>query len=675
MCIRDRYQRRVHGVVRKKIDELTDKVAGAHKGIIDNPIVLHVHSPTCPDMSLIDLPGITRIKLKDSDQPENIEEITKNMALKYVSDRRTIILCVVPANIDITTSEALQMAQFVDSNGLRTIGVITKIDIMDKGTNAKKTLMGQDVALRLGFVGVKLRSQQDIKDAKGVQAALEDENKFFASHPIYSAMGPGYTGTRTLSNKLTKILYTHIKHNLPDITKEISERIGEVTDRLKELGPPMPEEQHEKLQMAWTMVIEFCDRFKAAIAGRSFDRKERKERGKNFQGGASIKIMYYNLLKEFAKADFKITEEYDDGLMDSAILMHEGDSMPGFPSADVFVSLIQPQIDKLKDPCMDLVQDVYNYLEELAGSIEHLTFLRFPSFGEEIMEKITEFMVEERENTRYLVESIIESETVYMFTNDPEYLISRTDIVPEAKPESKEEGKQEEGKMEGQMPRPTFQKENEKEKDKERKRMKKTKLFVTELRARLDTYFRIVVRNIRDTVPRLIGHFLVRAVQNKMQIELFKRLGKMREAVDKNLGEPMSIVEERKALNAQLETLRKAEHVLTRDPEITSMIGTTDDDLLFELRKEKAEGKENKPDEIKKFVPNKMMYSSSASEVKKEEKKEPKKEEKSIPTISAPAPSPIQNPGMAGTKPGSSPSNSAMSPSKSANLFGTVSKK
>lgn len=159
--------------VRAKIDELTDKIAGSQKNIVDQPIVLHIYSPTCPDMSLIDLPGITRIPLKGSDQPVNIEEITKRMALKYVTDSRTIILCVIPANIDITTSEALQMAQTTDPKGLRTIGVITKIDIMDKGTNAKKALLGQDVALRLGYVGVKLRSQQDIKDKKPIQVALE----------------------------------------------------------------------------------------------------------------------------------------------------------------------------------------------------------------------------------------------------------------------------------------------------------------------------------------------------------------------------------------------------------------------------------------------------------------------------------------------------------------------
>lgn len=104
------------------------------------------------------MPGITRIPLVGSDQPEDIEKITKEMAYRYVSDPRTIILCVVPANADISTSEAIQMAKKVDNPGVRTLGVLTKIDIMDRGTSAKKLILGQEVPLRLGYVAVKNRS-------------------------------------------------------------------------------------------------------------------------------------------------------------------------------------------------------------------------------------------------------------------------------------------------------------------------------------------------------------------------------------------------------------------------------------------------------------------------------------------------------------------------------------
>ena len=102
-------------------------------------------SHTCPDLTLVDLPGITRIPMAGSDQPDNIEQITRGMANRYVSDSRTIILCTLPANADMTTSDGLQMAREVDPKGIRTIGVITKIDIMDKGTNAKRMIEGKDV--------------------------------------------------------------------------------------------------------------------------------------------------------------------------------------------------------------------------------------------------------------------------------------------------------------------------------------------------------------------------------------------------------------------------------------------------------------------------------------------------------------------------------------------------
>ena len=80
------------------------------------------------------------------------------MARRYCGESRTIILCVLPANADITTSDGLQMARELDPKGIRTIGVITKIDIMDKVTSAKRMIEGKDVSLRLGYIGIKNRS-------------------------------------------------------------------------------------------------------------------------------------------------------------------------------------------------------------------------------------------------------------------------------------------------------------------------------------------------------------------------------------------------------------------------------------------------------------------------------------------------------------------------------------
>ena len=67
------------------------------------------------------------------------------------------------------------MARQLDPKGIRTIGVITKIDIMDKGSSAKRMIEGKDVQLRLGFIGIKNRSQQDIIDRVPVKIAVEKE--------------------------------------------------------------------------------------------------------------------------------------------------------------------------------------------------------------------------------------------------------------------------------------------------------------------------------------------------------------------------------------------------------------------------------------------------------------------------------------------------------------------
>lgn len=118
-----------------------------------------MYSNDAPDLTIIDIPGITRIPIKGSDQSADVERITKTMAARYCKDKRTIILCVIPANADMSTSDALQMARALDPKGKRTLGVLTKIDIMDKGTNAKEALLNRLIPLRLGYVGVVGRSQ------------------------------------------------------------------------------------------------------------------------------------------------------------------------------------------------------------------------------------------------------------------------------------------------------------------------------------------------------------------------------------------------------------------------------------------------------------------------------------------------------------------------------------
>jgi len=111
-----------------------------------------------------------------------------------------------------------------------------------------------------------------------------------------------------------------------------------------------------------------------------------------------------------------------------AIQMHEGDGLPGFPSVDVFIYLITPQIDKLRDPAFELVQDTYALLEGLASGIVNKIFQRFPSMIPEMMDIIVKTLSKEREKTREIIEAIIDAEG-FLFTNDGGYKENRSDIV------------------------------------------------------------------------------------------------------------------------------------------------------------------------------------------------------------------------------------------------------
>merc|ERR1712113_544449 len=99
---------------RQEIERQTEAVAGGNKGIVNDPIVLTVYATGAPDLALIDLPGITRVPVKGSDQREDIEKVTKDMTLHYVNDPRTIILCVLPANQDMSVSDSLHIQRQVD---------------------------------------------------------------------------------------------------------------------------------------------------------------------------------------------------------------------------------------------------------------------------------------------------------------------------------------------------------------------------------------------------------------------------------------------------------------------------------------------------------------------------------------------------------------------------------
>ncbi|CAI0557254.1 unnamed protein product [Linum tenue] len=211
--------------IRREIEAVTAKEAGDNKGVSDKQIRLKIFSPNVLDMTLVDLPGITKVPV--GDQPTDIESRIRTMIMSYIKKPSCLILAVTAANADLANSDALQIAGIADPDGYRTIGIITKLDIMDRGTDARNLLLGKVIPLRLGYVGVVNRSQEDINLNRTIKDALAAEERFFRSHPVYNSLADR-CGIPQLAKKLNHILVQHIKGILPVLKSRISDALVSV---------------------------------------------------------------------------------------------------------------------------------------------------------------------------------------------------------------------------------------------------------------------------------------------------------------------------------------------------------------------------------------------------------------------------------------------------------------
>lgn len=609
---------------------MTEKLCGKSKGIIDDPIVLNVYSPYCPDLTLIDLPGITRIA--QDGQAKNIEEITKNMAARYCKDERTIILCVIPANQDMSTSDGLQMAMQLDPKGERTIGVITKIDIMDRGTNAKRMLMNEEIKLKLGFVGVKGRSQADVSEGMKVNQAIQSERNYFARHPVYSNLPPGFLGTEALTNKLTTTMYKHIKKVMPSIIQEIDSKIYESEKNYKELGTPLPLEDRDKLLLVWTLISEFTEKVKTSISGEYNPNLSRGK--KDLLGGVRIRLKFNDLFLDEMSLRYRASKRFSDTEIKAALRLHMGNTLPGFTSADAFQSLMNPLLQKLKDPAMSLLDEVHVIMEQICVHYINETFMRFPMFITEVTDAALTILTQDKERARVLMTEIIEANIGYTYTKDPEYIAV---ILPTSEKEKLEKEKKAAEKKAADEKAAAAERErsdtNIKDKDqvakpvssaktaskdkdedgqddaedsqtaklsKEKAQKAMEKVLIKEMRIRIDTYFRVVITQLADMLPKLIGHNLVNSAMSTLQFSVYKRISNG--SVVEMLKEPEHIVRKRETLKKMLEILRQSRKILLRDPDLAYSIDTKSSSEFMEMREKDKERKLTAAKEKKKSL-------------------------------------------------------------------------
>ena len=192
----------------------------------------------------------------------------------YIKEENTLILAITAANGDLTNSDGLNLARRFDPEGTRTIGVLTKLDLMDDGTNALDIFEGKTLKLSLGYIGVVNRSQHAINSNKTIDEAIRDEAEWFKSDPkagpyrqIRSRMGSQY-----LQKVLNEQLGKHIKDKLPGIRRCLQKKVQELKRTLQDLGHSDEDNEHQtQSSLVYTLLNKFNSRLQSQVEGRSLD--------------------------------------------------------------------------------------------------------------------------------------------------------------------------------------------------------------------------------------------------------------------------------------------------------------------------------------------------------------------------------------------------------------------
>lgn len=399
--------------VKREIESETTRIAGSNKGINRQPINLKVYSPHVLSLTLVDLPGLTKVPI--GDQPGDIERQTRNLISEYIAKPNSIVLAVSPANVDLVNSEALKLARQVDPMGKRTIGVLTKIDLMDHGTNALDILCGRVYPLKLGFIGVVNRSQQDIQGNKSMSDALQSERDFFRMHPAYRNIA-SRCGTQFLAKTLNTTLMTHIRERLPDIKARLNTLMGQTQQELASYGTDTFTGKEHRGSLILQLMTRFATSFISSIDGTSSEIST-----KELCGGARI---YYVFNSVFGNSLDSIDPTQNLTALDirTAIRNSTGPRPSLFVPELAFDLLVKPQIKLLEIPSQRCVELVYEELIKICHTCYSNELARYPRLQGKLIEVISDLLRERLGPCSSYVESLIAIQRAYINTNHPNFL-------------------------------------------------------------------------------------------------------------------------------------------------------------------------------------------------------------------------------------------------------------
>lgn len=535
-----------------EIQEQTKRLAGRNSNIVPDPITLNVFSPHATDLSLVDLPGLTKVPV--GEQPLNIEEQTQSLIIDYIKEQDTVILAVLTANTDMATNESLKLAKSVDPDGERTLAVLTKLDLMDRGTHARDVLEGKVIPVKLGIIGVINRSQQDINENKSMEDTLAYEKGFLEAH--YADLA-ATNGTPFLAKKLSKLLLNHIGKRLPELENKMRREVRECEKTLENLLPPV----YDKRRHLTSLLDEFCRSFRELCDTGSQDVTCLKLSG----GSALSNIVHGDRLRNLFASNAPY-EAYSKDEIIAAIRQSNGLRAP-FGIIDVaFEKLIKPLIRDMQKPALDCVEDVKKELASMCKStIPKEIELRYPQLKKDIINVVQDVIDQRGQIVIQEIKDAVAIEVGHKTFKRCNLRVNLVELPAVA------EGNQERAFREGTRKQDLQNRLSSAGHEKDE--IERQILFlemsaederrVKALGQMLDDYYKTVAASIEDFTAKVIVTFLIHEVRDSLNAELNGALLLGEEELNGLFTEKSDIAAVRDAASTKLQVLQEALHMLS----------------------------------------------------------------------------------------------------------------
>ncbi|XP_066969378.1 dynamin-1-like protein isoform X10 [Macrobrachium rosenbergii] len=396
--------------VRREVDEETARIAGHNKGVSNDPIRLRIYSDKVVNLTVVDLPGLTKVPV--GEQPEDIEMQIRDMVLSYIGNPNSIILAVSPANMDMAVSESLKLAKEVDPDGRRTLAVITKLDLMDAGTDAIDILCGRVIPVKLGIIGVVNRSQQDIIDNKSINDSLRDEAAFLQrKYPTLA----NRNGTPYLAKTLNRLLMHHIRDCLPELKTRVTMMMSQFQTLLNSYGDDVKDKAQTLLQIITKFNAAYCSTIEGTA--RNIETTE-------LCGGARICYIFHETFGRTLDSIHPLAGLTQMDIL-TAIRNATGPRPALFVPEVSFELLVKRQIRRLEEPslrCIELVHEEMQRIIQFCGTEVQQEMLRFPKLHEKIVDVVTQLLRRRLPPTNAMIENLVAVELAYINTKHPDFI-------------------------------------------------------------------------------------------------------------------------------------------------------------------------------------------------------------------------------------------------------------